>query len=267
MPLQTGVQYADHDPPATGGPKAILWCNNTTGALWLCRGGVYVNITGATTVNTPGVPVGPGGAPPPGQPIPPDTPAVTSLPSAGDPLAVIGQYVIYQGHVYRYVDGIFGGDPYWNYDTTSTPSISDTWANLSLYPASNYAVGIGFFATDRTVAYSVQETSPGVKNWIYYNGVYEAPIASVPVDLDDTSRDLVFRASDYLHSWIWDAGFTLTTGGLPPGTMLFANPGPPFGGFGQLWHLCDGATVDVSQNDATLVSTVLPTIANTWFVR
>ncbi len=45
MPLQTGVQYGDHDPPATGGPKAILWVNNSTGAVWLCRNGVYINIT------------------------------------------------------------------------------------------------------------------------------------------------------------------------------------------------------------------------------
>ncbi len=123
-----------------------------------------------------------------------------------------------------------------------------------------------FYATDRTVSYAVQEPA-GVKTWIYYNGIYEAPLASIPVGLDDTSRGFVFRASDYLHSWIWDAAWTLTTGGLPPGTMLFANPGPPFGGFGQLWHLCDGSTVPVSQNDATLVNTVLPTIANTWFAR
>jgi hypothetical protein len=181
-------------------------------------------------------------------------------------LAVIGQYVIYQGQVYIYTAGIFGGDDYWAVDTTAAPSITDTWANLSLYPAADYDPGTVFVASDRTVSYAVQQPG-GVNTWIYYNGIYRDVIANVPMDLDDTSRGLVFEASDYLHFWEWDSGFSLTTGGLPPGTMMFANPGPPFGGFGQLWHACDGATVDVSQNDATVVSTVLPTIANTWFVR
>jgi len=267
MPLQTGVQYGPSDPPATGGARGILVVNNATGTLWLCKGGTYINITGATSANTPGVPLGPGGTPSSGGVLPPGTPVVTVLPSAGDPLAVIGQYVIFQGKAYIYTAGVFGGPDYWALDTTGSPSISDTFANLSLYPAAAHPVGTVFFATDYLVSYAVQEPA-GVKTWIYYNGIYGAPIASIPVGLDDASRGFVFRASDYLHSWIWDgSAWSLTTGGLPPGTMLFANPGPPFGGFGQLWHLCDGATVDVSQNDATLVATVLPTIANTWFVR
>ncbi len=267
MPLQTGVQYGSTDPPATGGGRAILWVNNATGAIWVCRAGVYVNITGATSANTPGVPLGPGGNPSSGQPLPPGTPAVTALPIPPDPLAVIGQYVIYQGQVYIYTAGIFGGDDYWALDVTGSPSISDTFANLSLYPAAGYTLGTVFLATDLNISYAVQMPG-GTPTWIYYNGIAEDLLANIPTGLDDTSINLIFRASDYLHNWIWDgSAWSLTTGGLPPGTMLFANPGPPFGGFGQLWHLCDGATVDVSQNDATVVSTVLPTIANTWFVR
>ncbi len=218
------------------------------------------------TANVPGVPLAPGGVPVFTQPLPTGTPVVTTLPGPMDPLSVVGQYVIYQGRPYIYTLGISGGDDFWALDTTGAPSITDVWANLSLYPAASYAVGTVFLASDRTVSYAVQSIA-GVNTWIYYNGVYVDVLANIPLDLDDTSRGFAFGASDYLHTWLWDAGWTLTTGGLPPGTMLFANPGPPFGGFGQLWQLCDGSTVDVSQGDATIVSTTVPTIANTWFVR
>jgi hypothetical protein len=182
-------------------------------------------------------------------------------------LCTIGQYVIYQGRVYVYTIGIFGGDNYWALDVTGSPSISDTFANLSLYDAADYALGTVFLATDLNISYAVQQPG-GVNTWIYYNGIAEDYLANIPTGLDDTSRNLVFRAYDYLHSWEWDgSAWGLTTGGLPPGTELFANPGPPFGGFGQLWQLEDGSTVDVSQYDATVVSTTVPTRAFTWFVR
>jgi|ERR1035437_3202931 hypothetical protein len=200
-------------------------------------------------------------------PIPDTTPIVTSLPLSTDPLSVIGTYIIYNSQPYIFTAGLSGPPGYWQLSVTGTPSIRDTWANLSLYAASSYPVGTVFYATDRTVSYAVQ-TPGGTKTWIYYNGIYEDVMANIPVGLDAKSIGLTFRASDYLHSWVWSgSAWSLVAVGLYPGTRVYNLTVPPFGGTSQLWHACDGATVLVSQNDASLVSTVLPTIANTWYVR
>ncbi len=226
--------------------------------------GLATGGTSGMTVNTPGVPLGPGGVPTGGQPIPQSTPVVSALPASGDPLSVIGQYVIFNSQVYIYTAGISGGPNYWALDTTAAPSIRDVWANLGSYPAANYPVGTVFEAIDRTVSYSVQQLT--VKTWIYYNGIYEAPLASIPGDLGPTSRGFVFRASDYLHNWIWSgSGWSFTTGGIGVGTLRFANPGPP--DTNALWQLCDGSTVGVSQDDGTILATAMPTTPNTWFAR
>lgn len=228
------------------------------------------------TANTPGVLLDPSGVPTSSQPLPSSTPVVTSLPAAGDPLAMINQYVIYQGKVYIYT-AFPGGPDYWALDTTGAPSIRDVIANLGLYPAANYAVGTVFQATDWNISYSVQSVG-GTNEWIYYNGIYEAPLAMIQAQiasLGPREYKLIARASDYLHNWFWTGfSFSLTeaakigfAGGLFPGTTLFSLGGPPFGGTSQLWQLCDGSTVPVSQEDASLVNTAVPTIANTWFVR
>lgn len=222
--------------------------------------------TNGATPNNPPVALDPSGVPISSNVLPSATPVVTTLPAAGDPLAVVNQYVIFQGKPYIYTAGIFGGADYWALDVTSVPSIRDVWANLSLYPAANYPVGTVFVASDRGVSYAVQQPG-GVNTWIYYNGISEAPLADIPTDLDDTSRGFIFRASDYLHNWIWDAGWSLTTGGIRPGSFFdFASPGlVPSGD--ALWQLCDGSTVPVSQDDATLVNYTTPVFANRYLVR
>src|SRR6185312_1454633 len=228
------------------------------------------------TANTPGVPLDPSGVPASSQPLSSSTPLVTSLPAAGDPLATVDQYVIYQRKVYIYT-AFPGGPDYWALDTTAAPSIRDVIANLSLYPASNYAVGTVFQATDLSISYAVQSVG-GTNLWIYYNGIYEAPLATIQAliaSLGPSEYRMIARASDYLHNWFWTgSAFSLTeaakigfAGGLFPGSTLVSVGGPPFGGGSQLWQLCDGSTVDVSQEDASVVATAVPTIANTWFVR
>jgi hypothetical protein len=201
---------------------------------------------------------------------------VTALPAAGAPLAVIDQYVIFSGKAYIYTS-FPGGPDYWALDTTGVPSIRDVFSNLHLYPAANYPVGTVFQAVDLSISCAVQSVG-GTNLWIYYNGIYEAPLATIQAliaSLGPSEYRLIARASDYLHNWFWTGfAFSLTeaakigfAGGLFPGSTVFANPGPPFGGGSQLWNLCDGSTQNVSQEDATVVATVLPTIANTWFVR
>jgi hypothetical protein len=218
------------------------------------------------TANTPGVPLDPSGVPTSSQPLPSSTPIVMSLPTAGDPLAIVGQYVVYQGQPYIYTAGISGGADYWKLDVTGSPSIRDVWANLSLYPAANYPLGTVFLATDRTVSYAVQQPG-GVNTWIYYNGVYEDVIANVPSDLDQTSIGFIFRASDYFHSWQWNGTvWHLTTGGFPPGYIIqVLSPAylPP----GALWHALDGSTVPISQDNATLVNETLATVAGEYIAQ
>jgi hypothetical protein len=132
-----------------------------------------------------------------------------------------------------------------------------------------------FYATDKNISYTVQIPSPAnVATWVYYNGIYEDTLANIPAGLGTNSRGLVFRASDYLHNWewtgtVWSLYYAMQMGnsaGYPPGTVLYSGSAP-FGGSGQLWQACNGSTVNVSQEDATLASTVMPTITNGWYAR
>ena len=229
------------------------------------------------TANTPGVPLDPSGVPTTSQPLPPSTPVVVTLPAPGDPLAVVNQFVIYQQKVYIYTT-FPGGPDYWALDTTAAPSIRDVFGNLSLYPPANYPVGTVYVADDLSISYAIQSVG-GTNMWIYYNGIYEAPLATIQgmiASFGPKEYRLIARASDYLHNWFWTGSvFSLTeaakigfAGGLAPGSTLISVGGPPFGGSGQLWQLCDGTLgVPVLQENASLVNTDMPTIANTWFVR
>lgn len=274
-PVFLGVEYTSTDPSGSPPANPVMVFNYTNGKLWASTNGAWVNIAGGAagaTINAPSV-LDVNGNPTSSTPVPSNAPVVSSLPTSG-PLIVVGQYVIFQGKPYIYTLGLSGGPNYWALDVTASPSITDTWANLSLYPAGNYAVGTVFYSTDRKVSYAVQVPG-GTKTWIYYNGIYQNALAGIPTDLGVTSIGFIFRASDYLHNWLWtgtawslraaaNIGFA---GGLAPGTVMYNVGSAPFGGSGSLWHACDGSTVSVSQEDATLVNTVLPTITNGWFVR
>lgn len=214
-----------------------------------------------------GTPLTPGGTSP-GTPLPPGTPVVPALPGPSDPLSVPGTYVIYNGQPYLYRADPSGGPVgFWALDATGSPTIRDVMANLSLYPAASYPIGTVFFATDWLVSYAVQEPAGG-KAWLYYNGIYEAPIASIPGTLGVNDIYFTFRASDYLHNWMWDgAAWHFTTGGTLAGTEAFSVTGPPFGGFGALWHLEDGTIQPISQDDGTLHNTLLPNRANYYIAQ
>lgn len=243
-------------------------------ATLMVRNGVIVGIGGngsnvtSTNSGIPSVPLNPQGVPTSSTPVPSGTPNVTTLPAIGDPLSVVNQLVLLNGIPYRFTAGLTGPPGYWAIDTTGSPMIRDTWANLALYPPGNYPIGTVFYATDFLVSYAVQFPA-GAAAWIYYNGIWQDVLANIPTALlGPRDRNLTFRASDYLHSWLWDgSAFSLTTGGFSPGYELFANPGPPFGGTGALWQLEDGSTVGMSQNDGTIVATTVPTRVNTWIAR
>lgn len=284
-------------------PNGVITANpgsialDVYGALWIKGSGtgntgwVQVNAAPVTSVNaTTTLTVASKaaltkqGAPSLVAPAPSATPNVTVLPGSSDPLSVAGQYIVVPsttpgvaGIGYYYRAPLSGTGPgYWFQDTTQAPTISDTHANRGSYPAANYAVGTVYYETDTKVSYCVQIPSPSnVKTWLYYNGIQQDVLANIPATLGVNDIGYLFRASDYLHNWQWtgtawslsaaaQAGFA---GGAYPGTTLFSASGAPFGGSGALWHLCDGSTQPVSQENATVVNTVLPTIANTYFVR
>lgn len=277
----TGNALIDNTPPSSvvlAPGQSITLKSDGTNWMKLAFYGNQVNSsTPAATSSNSGqatgpVPLSPSGVPTSSTPVPPGTPAVTTLPASG-PLAVVNQVVTLNGVPYRFTTGLVSGG-YWALDVTGSPAIRDTWANLSLYPVASYSVGTVFYATDRQVSYAVQNTDIGLQ-WIYYNGIYENTLALVPMDLGVTSRGFLFRASDYLHNYLWNGtvwsngaaaaiGFA---GGLAAGSTLISFGGPPFGGTGQLWQLEDGSTVPVSQDNATVVNRTMPTASNTWFVR
>ncbi len=213
-----------------------------------------------------GVPLDPGGVPTSGTPIPPGIPSVTTLPLIGDPLSVVGQQILLNGVPYVFKAGLVGPNGYWSLDVTGSPSIRDVFANLSAYNAASYAVGTVFFATDWLVSYAVQNTDIG-KQWIYYNGVYVAPIASLPVGLGVNDIGFTFKASDYLHNWRWDgAAFHFTTGGFPAGFQAYYSS-PSYLPPGALWHACDGTTQSISQDDGSLLPEVLPNVSGLYIVQ
>lgn len=254
--LQPVIQSLIPIPPAAAAPGLDLGSGGTP---------TTSTIAPPPSTGTGGTPLGPDGTPT-GTPLPPSIPVVATLP---DPAAsTVGQRVTFQGNVYIFTAPPSGsGNGYWAFDTTGSPSIRDTFANLGLYPAANYALGTIFVATDLTVAYAVQSVA-GAKVWIYYNGVYQAPIASIPTALlgiYDTG--FTFRASDYLHSYIWSGtAWSRTTGGFNPG-FTYSVIAVGYLPSGALWHLLDGTTQPISQNDGALVNTPLATVANTYIVQ
>ncbi len=236
-------------------PRPGYWI--TTGA------GSSASALSQTTAAGPGT--SPGGGP--GPPIP--APPVTALPGPSDPLSVIGNYIVFNGQQYIFTAPLTGaGDGYWAVSGATIITLRDTMANLSLYPAANYPVGTLFQATDWLVEYCVQFPTPTLVNtWLYYNGIYKAPIASIPGTLGVNDKNFTFNASDYFHNWIWNGTvWHFTTGGFPAGYLaFFISPAylPP----GALWHLCDGSTQSISQDNGTLVATVLPTVSGQYVVQ
>ncbi len=204
------------------------------------------------------------GLPTGGTPVPPGTPVVTVLPVPPDPLAVIGQVVIFNGVPY-----IFSADPaggpvgFWKVATVSSATIFDTHANRASYPAGSYTVGTLYYETDTTVSYVVQNPS-GVNQWMYYNGIRIDVLANIPT-LGILDVNYTFQASDYKQIWIWNG----TAWNFAPGSgsgyfVYYASPSfLPYG----LWGACDGSTYQVSQNDATTTAVVTPSFSTQYIRR
>lgn len=222
----------------------------------------------ATNIASPiggGVPLTPSGLPTSGTPIPPSTPVVAALPGPSDPLSVVGNTVVLNGIPYVFTAGLTAPPGFWQQGTVSTPTIRDTHANRVNYPAANYPLGTVYYETDTIVEYAVQLPG-GVNTWLYFNGIFEDVLANIPVGLGPEDISYTFRASDYKHSYRWTGtAWSRLPGGLGPGTFLVV--AQVFYLPDGLWQLCDGSTVPVSQNDATLVNETTPIFANQYLLR
>ncbi len=211
--------------------------------------------TGATGTNiapgTGGVPIPPSGIPPTTI-IPTNPPVVSVLPDSTDPLATIGQVVIFGGIPFTWTADPSGGPVgYWAQSVSqSVPVVFDTHAARVGYLAADYNVGDLYYETDTTVTYMVQIPA-GVKTWLYYNGVAIDTLANIP-SLGVNDINYTFQSSDYLQIWVWSgtawnyapgSGSGFTTFATSPATL-------PYG----VWHQCDGTTFSITQNDATLFS-------------
>ncbi len=233
--------------------------------------------SGPATVPTPGVPTTNQGSPGGVTPLPSTTPVVTVLPGVSDPLSVVGQVVLIASPTagvpatpYIFTAPLSGAGPgFWKQDVTNSPSLSDTFANLALYPAASQSLGTVFYATDLKVSYAVQIPSPSnVKTWMFYTGVYQDVLANLPGGLGVNDANFWFRASDYFHNWTWDgaAWHIQFGGGFTPGTFWTTTFQGPLPG-GALWQLCDGSTVNVAQDNGTTAAVTTPVVANQYMAR
>lgn len=229
-------------------PAAPLPFTNAAGA----GGGVANNSSGIPTA---------------GQFVFPGVTQVAVLPAAADPLSFIGNMVIYRNRPYIFTAGLAGPPGFWKIAVVSSTTIFDTRANRGGYAAAGYPVGTLYYETDTTLSYAVQAPA-GVLTWLYYNGVWEDVLANLPGGLGVNDINLTFRASDYLHSWVWNGSAWHFGAGeqgfYPAGSYGIFNPGQvPFG----LWHVCDGGTYAVAQDNATTSNVVTPTVANQYLRR
>lgn len=213
-------------------------------------------------------PGGPSALPPP-PPVPAGIPTVLVLPPPGDPLAILGQAVNFNGQQWVYqANPAPGGAPFWRLSVAQGTTISDTHANrLANYPPGNYPVGVNFYETDRGVTYQVQFIS-GANRWLYVNGRMNDVLANHPTDLGTYDDTFWFNATDYQHQYYWSAAgpqFHFAAG--DPGSDFLTTTLNPAGPNGGLWGKCDGTTYAVAQDNCSTVNVTPAVTANTWIRR
>lgn len=222
----------------------------------------------AVAATTPGITGSSNGpAPAGGSSVPPGTPTVLALPLPGNVLDVVGQTILFNGVPWVFVPPLSGfASGYWQQVGGANQTIVDTRANRASYPAANYPVGTAYFESDTKLIYVVQVPTPSsVKTWVFYNGIWTDVYANLPT-LGINDRWLVFTASDYVQSWVWNGTAWNFAPGSSSGYLLVIFPGittlPP-----GLWGACNGSTYPVTQNDATLVNITPATVANEYIRR
>lgn len=236
-------------------PGSWLVLSKSTGGISTSTGAVGTNIAPGTG----GVPIPPSGIPPTTI-IPTNPPVVSALPPSTDPLAVIGQVVIFNGLPFTWTADPAGGPTgYWAQSVSQqTPRLSGTHAARAGFPAANYNVGDLYYETDTTVTYMVQVPA-GVKTWLYYNGVRTDLLANIPT-LGTNDINYTFQSSDYKQIWVWTGAAWNYSPGSGSGNRTYAtSPATlPYG----VWHQCDGTTFSLTQNNATLLSVTPPNVTN-----
>lgn len=140
--------------------------------------------------------------------------------------------------------------------------LTDTHANrVANYPPGNYPAGSLFFESDRTLWF----WNTGAA-WKFVSGTYAAALAALPGGLGTDDTNLLFRATDYLHTWRWSGAAWGFDGGDASGYLVAVPVAatPPMGG---LWQLCDGSSVLVAQPGATTALVTTPNLTTAPFLR
>jgi|SRR6266850_2632893 len=156
--------------------------------------------------------------------------------------------------------------------SNATTVIMDTHANRKLYPPENYALGSRYVEIDRGlfvpnlavggyVEYIVQLVGLAPA-WVYLSGVMVGALAALPNDLGPNDNRFLFYATDFFHAYRWSANvavWRLAPGDPGSGYMVMTSGAAPHGG---KWHICDGSTQAVAQDNGTTANEVLPNLVN-----
>ncbi len=130
--------------------------------------------------------------------------------------------------------------------------LEDTWAHLSLYPASSYSTGL-FWASDRTVLYRSNGTT-----WTYHLGQMNAAIGSLPTLTTTDAGFLFYENVTFFHQVRWTGTVWERGPNDRDSADTFYDKGsvPSEGG----WHACDGSSTTYFDYTApgTPISRTLP---------
>ena len=202
-------------------------------------------------------PLGPTGNSP--FPQNPQFPVLSAIPPAGSPYNLAGTAVLVSGVPY-----VFYNNAWIPFQSVGS-ILNDTHAHrLANFPATSYAAGTLFYETDRTVVYISDGT-----DWLFLTGVMHGTLSpdQKPGDLGATDFGFIFNSTDFLHFYEWDGTAWHFASGDGSKQIVGGDGAPPDGG---LWQLCDGSTVDIAQDDGTVVSTAVPTVTGmgiNWYER
>jgi hypothetical protein len=149
--------------------------------------------------------------------VPTNTPGSDPLNQTGSLISVNGQLMVYSGTA-------------WVALTVLGSVLQDTHANRTNYPAADYALGVLYHETDRTVFYEVQLVG-GVNTWVYSFGVMYAASSSRPVLTANDVNFLLLQTDNHLL-YYWDGTDWIYASGVMFGNSTFLPAGLGAGDFG-----------------------------------
>lgn len=239
-----------------------IWKNNfqagpPTPARPVVAGGTAIRGSGGGGGGGITGPLGPTGNSP--FPQNPQFPVLSAIPPPGSPYNIAGTAVLVSGVPY-----VFYNSAWIPFQAIGTILLDTHAHRIANFDPTRYAAGTLFYETDRTVLYLGDGT-----DWLYESGIMSGTLSpdQKPSDLVATDVGFMFDATDFFHVYRWDGTGWHFNSGDSSSQIVGGDGAPPMGG---LWQLCDGSTVDIAQDDGSVVSTVVPTVTGlgiNWYER